>query len=277
VKLSLSAISTLNAPFAEDVEAYAAAGFDAIGLWEMKLPDDDQANLALLRAHGLAVSNCVPTVPSFLQLAIPGMEGPADPEERIDAICASIRRLARYDPECVLCLSGPLGGRSADEGRAIVVHGLRRAADAARQAGVRLGFEPIHPLQRDTAGFVCTLADALAVLDEAGLDEVGIMADTYNLASDDDAKLVRLAPRLTGLHVADEPDHIEPGVRVLPGEGRGRATALVTALRRAGWDGTLDVEIFSTPDAFWALPSDEAARRAYAAIAAVGEAATRES
>jgi sugar phosphate isomerase/epimerase len=276
MKLSLSAISTLNASFVEDVEAYAAAGFDAIGIWEMKLPDDDQANLALLRAHGLAVSNCVPTVPSFLQLGIPGMEGPADPEERIDAICASIRRLARYDPECVLCLSGPLRGRTADEGRAIVVHGLRRAADTARRVGVRLGFEPIHPLQRDTAGFVCTLADAVAVLEEAGLDDVGIMADTYNLAHEDDATLVSLAPRLTGLHVADEPDHGMPGVRVLPGEGRGRAAALVAALRRAGWDGTLDVEIFSTADAFWALPSDEAARQAYGAIAAVGGAARHE-
>jgi sugar phosphate isomerase/epimerase len=273
VKLSLSAISTLNASFAEDVEAYAAAGFDAIGLWEMKLPDDDEANLALLRAHGLAVSNCVPTVPSFLQLAIPGMEGPADPEVRIDAICASIRRLARYDPECVLCLSGPLGGRSPDEGRTTVVDGLRRAADAARQAGVRLGFEPIHPLQHDTAGFVCTVADAVALLAEAGLDDVGIMADTYNLAREDDATLVPLAPRLTGLHVADEPHDDVPGVRVLPGAGRGRAAALVTALRQAGWDGTLDVEIFSTPEAFWALPPDEAARRAYGAIEAVSEAA----
>ncbi len=35
------------------------------------------------------------------------------------------------------------------------------------------------------------------------------------------------------------------------------------------WEGTLDVEIFSTPDGFWALPVDEAARRAYAAVAAL--------
>ena len=32
MKRSLSAISTVNASFAEDVAAYAAAGFDAIGL-----------------------------------------------------------------------------------------------------------------------------------------------------------------------------------------------------------------------------------------------------
>ena len=83
MKRSLSTISTLNASFAEDVEAYAAAGFEAIGLWEMKLPDDDDANVALIRSHGLTVSNCIPTVPSFLQLAIPGMEGPADPAEGV--------------------------------------------------------------------------------------------------------------------------------------------------------------------------------------------------
>ena len=265
MKLSLSAISTLNASFAQDVEAYAAAGFDAIGLWEIKLPADDAANLELLRRHGLMVSNCVPTVPSFLPLAIPGMEGPADPSERIEAICASIRRLAAYEPDCVLVLSGPLGGRSEDEGRTLVVDGLRRAAAAARDVGVRLGLEPIHPSQRETAGFVTSLSDAFSLLDEAGVDHVGIMADTYNLSREDTSDVVAASPRFTGLHVADELSEPVPGVRALPGAGRGRAAELVAALRDAGWDGTLDLEIFSTPDAFWALPADEAARRAHAA------------
>jgi sugar phosphate isomerase/epimerase len=265
LKLSLSAISTLNASFAEDVEAYAAAGFDAIGLWEMKLPADDAANVEAIRTQGLAVSNCVPAVPSFLQLAIPGMEGPADPAERAEAICASIRRLAQYEPECVVCLSGPLGGRSPDEGRAIVVDGLRRAAASAREAGVRLGFEPIHPSQHDSAGFVCTLADALAILDEARLDDVGIVADTYNLAHEQTVDVVAVASRLIGLHVADELPEPMPGARALPEPGD-RSAELVGALRTAGWDGTLDVEIFSTPDGFWALPPDEAARRAFAAV-----------
>jgi sugar phosphate isomerase/epimerase len=265
VKRSLSTISTLNASFAEDVEVCAAAGFEAIGLWEMKLPDDDAANVALIRSHGLTVSNCVPTVPSFLQLAIPGMEGPADPDERAEAICASVRRLARYEPECVLCLSGPLGGRTADEGRSIVVDGLRRAADAAREAGVRLAFEPIHPSQYDSAGFVCTLGDALALLDDAGLDEVGIMADTYNLAREEPSAVAAAVDRIAGLHVADELSEPAPGVRALP-EADGRSASLVETLRRAGWDGTLDVEIFSTPDGFWALPPSEAARAAHTSV-----------
>jgi sugar phosphate isomerase/epimerase len=268
VKRSLSAISTVNASFAEDVAAYAAAGFDAIGLWEMKLPEDDAANIDLIRTHGLTVSNCVPTVPSFLPLAIPGMEGPPDTEARIDAICASIRRLAAYEPECVVCLSGPLGGRSGAEGRVIVVDGLRRAAAAATEAGVRLGFEPIHPAQRDTAGFVTSLGAALTLLDEADAADVGIMGDTFNLGHVATDEIVAVAGRLTGLHVADELPEPVPGVRALPERG-GRSAELIAALRAAGWDGTLDVEIFSTPDAFWALPVEEAARRAYAASSAL--------
>ena len=271
MKLSLSAISTVNASFAEDVEAYAAAGFDAIGLWEFKLPADDAANRKLLRARRLAVANCIPTVPSFLPLAIPGMEGPADPSARIGAICASIRRLAAYEPDCVLCLSGPLGGRAEEEGRAIVADGLRQAAAAAREADVRLGFEPVHPAQRETAGFVTSLADALSILDEAGLDEVGIMADTFNLGDEQTGDLATASDRFTGLHVADELPDPAPGVRALP-QRNGRSSELVRALREAGWDGTLDVEIFSTPEAFWSLPVDEAARRAFDAASSLARA-----
>ena len=259
VKLALSTISTVNAAFEDEVRAYTAAGFDAIGLWEMKLPPDDAANRALLAEHGLSVANCVPTVPSFLPLAIPGLEGPPDPAERLEAICASITRLAAYEPDCVLCLSGPLGERSEAEARPLVLDGLRRAAETARTAGVRLAFEPIHPGQRETTSFVTSLADAIALLDEAGLDDVGLMADTYNLAREATSDVVAAAPRFAGLHVADELSEPEPGVRALPGEGTGRTGELVAALRAAGWDGTLDVEVFSTPESFWSLPVDEAA------------------
>ena len=45
-----------------------------------------------------------------------------------------------------------------------------------------------------------------------------------------------------------------------------RVLGLVLA---TGFDGYVDVEIFSTPDAFWALPADEAARRAQQALTAL--------
>lgn len=271
MRLALSEISTVNASFSEDVAAYAAAGFDAVGIWELKLPEDDSANVALLRDAGLAVANCVPAVPSILPLRLPGMEGPPAVEERVQALCASVRRLAAFEPESVLVITGPVGELDPGEARRIVVDGLREVAGAARTAGVRLGLEPIHPSQDETVSFMHTIADTVGLLEEAGLEAVGIMVDTYNLWHEDPAAVAAVADRVTGVHVADEPS--EPGVegRVLPGEGGTQSAEIVRALRAAGWDGSLDVEVFSTPDRFWALPADEAARRAHAAAVALAQ------
>jgi sugar phosphate isomerase/epimerase len=266
VKLALSEISTEGVPFVEDVTAYAGAGFDGIGIWEIKLPPDDAANRALLREAGLGVANCVPAVPTLLPLRIPGMEGPADPEERIARICAGVRRLAAFEPESVLIITGPLGDLDEAEARTIVRQGLRDIAHAARKAGVPLGLEPIHPGQFETVSFVNTIADALSLLDEAGVDDVGIMVDTFNLWHEPPEAVAAIAARVTGLHVADEPPDLTRTDRVLPGEGGTRSAEHVRALVAAGWDGYLDVEIFSEPARFWGLPVDEAARRAYAAV-----------
>jgi sugar phosphate isomerase/epimerase len=133
---------------------------------------------------------------------------------------------------------------------------------------VRLGFEPIHASQWDSTSFVNTVADALAVLDEAGLDDVGIMVDTFHLRDEQPGQLAAIATRVTGVHVADAPAEEGRTDRVLPARD-GRSAGLVAALRDAGWNGSLDVEIFSTPDAFWGLSVDEAARQAHAAAAAI--------
>jgi sugar phosphate isomerase/epimerase len=149
--------------------------------------------------------------------------------------------------------------------REIVLEGLAEIASAARGSGVRFGLEPATPRQRETVSFVNAVADALLLLDEAGLDDVGIMADTYNLWHEEPEALAAVADRVTGLHVADEPESPEGDERVLPGEGGTRSAEHVRALVDAGWDGYLDVEVFSTPDRFWSLPAGEAARQAYAA------------
>jgi sugar phosphate isomerase/epimerase len=268
VKLSLSEISTVGASFEEDVAAYAAAGFDGIGIWEMKLRDH-AAGLTLVREAGLGVANCIPTVPSLLQLGLPGMEGPPSPEERLESICDSVRALAAFEPQCVVLITGPIGERDEHEARQLVLDGMRQVASVAREAGVLVGLEPIHPRQRESVSFVNSVEDALALLSDAALEDVGIMADTYNLWHEEPRTLARIAERVTGLHVADE--SAEPGRtdRVLPGEGGTRSAEQVRALVDAGWEGYLDVEIFSTPDRFWALPVDEAARRAYAAARAL--------
>ena len=181
MKIALSEISTPAASFAEDVAAYAAAGFDGIGIWEFKLPEDDAASARLLRESGLGAAYCVPAIPSLLQLALPGMEGPPDPAERVEALCASMGRLARFEPACVVCLTGPTGDRSEAEARALVRDGLRQVAAAARAAGVRLGLEPTHSSESDETSFLSSIGETIALLDEAGLDDVGVMVDSVHV------------------------------------------------------------------------------------------------
>ncbi|MDX6569364.1 MAG: hypothetical protein QOH15_1942 [Gaiellales bacterium] len=267
MKLSLSEISTVNATFGEDVVAYAAAGLDGIGIWEFKLSRDDEANLLMLDRSGLGVSNCIPAIPSILPLAIPGMEGPSDPAERIEALCASMGRLAAYRPASVLCLTGPVGERDPEEAYGIVVDGMKQVAAAARAAGVPRGLDPTHESGSHQSSILTTIGEAIELLDEAALDDVGVMIDSVHVwdtpSLEDD--IARNAARITGLHVADKLAPGAPG-RLLPGEGMTRPDRVLELVLATGFDGYVDIEIFSTPEAFWGLSAAEAARRAHDAL-----------
>jgi sugar phosphate isomerase/epimerase len=273
--LSLSEISTVRASFRDDLRAYAAAGFDGIGIWESKLGDDD-ADLSALRDSGLRATNCVPLVPSILPNTV--IEGPLDVEERIESLCASMVRFARYEPESVLLLTGPTGELGETEARRVVVEALQRIAAAATQAGVRLGLEPIHASERDALTIVTKIPEALDLLEEAELPDVGIMVDLWHVGDTPtiDRDLREHAGRITGVHIADwfaPSDEIGGRTdRALPGEGVSRTRELVAILADAGFRGSWDVEIFGDferPDSIWSLPLDEAARRAYEAAVGV--------
>jgi len=231
MRLSVSQITTVGQSFADDLDAYRAAGADGIGIWEMKVEDD---SLERFRASGLGAAAVVPAVPSILPL--PLMEGPADPAERVEAISAGIRRVAPYEPECVLFLTGPGDDREA------ILEGIRAIGDEGRAQGVPVALEPI---QREFAEFwtvVSSLAEAQALIDEAGA-EVGLMFDTWNLWREPLAEIEQYRDRIRGVHLADwrEPTR-NTNDRVLPGDGVIDFGPILEALR---WDGFYDLEIFS--------------------------------
>jgi len=229
--ISISQITTVMQSFADDVDAYRAAGADGIGIWEMKLEDD---SLERLRASGLRAATAVPEVPSILPL--PLMEGPEDPEARVEAICAGIRRLAPFQPPCLLFLTGP------GEDRAAILDGIRAVAEAGARSGVRVALEPI---QREFAHLwtvVSSLDEAAALVDESGAD-VGLMYDTWHLWREPLEQIERHRERIYGVHLADwrEPTR-HTNDRVLPGDGAIEFGPILEAL---GWDGLFDLEIFS--------------------------------
>jgi sugar phosphate isomerase/epimerase len=231
VKLSISQITTVGQSFADDLDAYRAAGADGIGIWEMKLTDD---SFERFRASGLGAAAVVPAVPSILPL--PLMEGPADPAERVEAIRAGIRRAAPFEPECVLFLTGPGDDREA------ILEGIRAIGDEGRAQGVPVALEPT---QREFAHFwtvVSSLAEAQALVAEAGA-EAGLMYDTWQLWREPLEEIAAHRDRIRGVHVADWRERTRnTNDRVLPGDGMIDFGPILESLR---WDGFYDLEIFS--------------------------------
>jgi sugar phosphate isomerase/epimerase len=268
---SISQVSTLAASFAEDVRAYAAAGVDGIGVWELKLGDrpDDEA-LEQLAASGLGSASAVPVVPSILPL--PLLPGPEDPAQRIESLQASVHRLAAFSPSAVLCFTGPAGDRDPDEARRIAVDGLRAVAREAELAGVRLALEPFQREGLEDWSLISTLSEAAELIDEVGSDAVGIQFDLWHLWNSADVleELPRHAHLIAGVHVNDWREPTRGWAdRVLPGAGAADLPAILGVLEDVGWDGFYDLEIFSDngafgsayPDSLWDVDAAEVARR----------------
>ena len=269
VSLSLSEISTIGASFAEDVEAYAAAGFDAIGIWEFKLPPDDEANLALLAEHGLA----------RLGVRARGPVGAAARDRRhgrplrrrrahrgARGIGAAVRRLrprVRRLPRRPARRSHARRGNGSARRRAPAPR--RRRARGGNLGRLRAGAPDASGRWRasSTASPTPTPCSRSPVRRRSGSCSTPTTSGTTP----------RCCPGSRPTSAASSASTSATGRRStaptasLPTEGISHTLELVAALVLAGWDGALDVEIFSTPELFWGLPVDEAARRAYAAAA----------
>jgi sugar phosphate isomerase/epimerase len=281
-RFSISAVSTLAAGFAEDLTAYCSAGADGIGIWELKLPaGEDERSLAMVRDSGLDVTNCVPQVPSILPL--PLIDGPVEPRERVEAICASIRRLAPFEPQSLVCLTGPAGPLGPEEARRLVIEGLHRIGREAKANGVRVGLEPIQRIGADQWTIATSVPEALDLLDEAEEPALGITFDVWHLWNTETllADIAAQADRFTGVHVSDWREPTRGWAdRVLPGEGVADVPAIVAALDDAGWEGPYDLEVFSDngtfgtayPDSLWDVPAAELARRGREAFLQVWQA-----
>jgi sugar phosphate isomerase/epimerase len=257
---SISQVSSLVASFADDVRAYAAAGVDGIGIWELKLGD---GSLEEFRASGLGSATAVPAVPSVHPL--PLLPGPETVRERIDSLLRSLEILAPYEPAAILCFTGP--GE-----RASAVRGVREVAREAQQLGLRLVVEPFQLEGIESWSSLNTLGDAAEFVEKVGSDAVGIQFDVWHLWNTPDLleEIPRYAHLIAGVHVADWREPTRGWAdRVLPGDGAADLPAILGALDDAGWDGFYDLEIFSDngafgsayPDSLWDLDVAELARR----------------
>jgi sugar phosphate isomerase/epimerase len=221
-RFSISEITTFHQTYDEDLESYAAAGVEGVGIWEFKLPEgEDAESVAKLRASGLTATTMIPGTLSIYPVPFPG---PDDPGERTAELCAAIRRFAPFEPEVVLCLPGaPPADVDPDEARRVIVAGFKQAARVAAEHGLTLGIEPLHRTVYGTWTTVFSIPETIALMDDIDEPNVKLLYDVYHLHDTDNviADTVSYGSRISpSVHICDWRDPTRNDFdRVLPGDG----------------------------------------------------------
>lgn len=120
------------------------------------------------------------------------------------------------------------------------VEGVREIAYHAGQKGVRVGIEPLNRFETD---LVNTVEQGLDLCERIGLDNVGLLLDTFHLNIEE--KSISDAIRAAGTKLFYF--HACENDRGAPGSGHIEWDQVLPALGDAGFDGTVTIESF-TPE-----------------------------
>ena len=198
-------------------------------------------SVRLLQRSGLAVSS----------LARGGSFTETDPARRRAAREDNRRALeqtAEIGAPTLVVVAGGMNGTPLADARARAADGLAELGAEAAALGVRISLEPLHPMVADARSVVVTLALANDLVADLP-DHVGIAWDAFHLWWDPRlaVETARAADRIHTVQVADwigVPDGVMQS-RGMPGEGCIDFGDLLALTQGAGYQGFVEIEVFS--------------------------------
>ena len=200
-------------PFLHRFDAAARAGFKAV---EFLFPYDHEPAEVAARITGNGLQLVLHNLPAGDWAA--GERGIACHPGREAEFEAGVRRALDYarvlGTPRINCLAGIRpAGVSDEQAQATLVANLRLAARELNAAGLTLLMEPINTF--DIPGFfVSHTAQALAIMDEVGADNLRLQYDIYHaqrMEGELAATLRAQLPRIGHIQLADNPGRHEPG------------------------------------------------------------------
>ena len=243
---------------AQAIQGYARHGIHGIAVWRDKLAAIGTAEAArMLRDHNMTVTGyCVGgQLTEFKQTAF---------QQRLDDNRRIIDEAAQIQTRCIVFLAGglPAGSKDLPAARARAMEGLAALLPYAKEAGVTLALEPLHPMVCQLRSCVVSLRQANDWCDQLG-DDLAIAFDTYNLwwEPDLEQQIKRAAGRIAAFHVSDwliETKDIRVD-RGMPGDGVIDIPAIRRLVEATGYGGYHEIEILSAQD-WWQRDPDEVVR-----------------
>ncbi len=228
------------------VENYARGGVSGITVWRDALANRDAAAVGRgIRDAGLQV----------VSLCRGGFFPSVDADARARALEDNLRAIDEAESlgaPLIVLVCGADPGQPLADSRAQIAEGIHAAAGSAREAGVKLAIEPLHPMYADAKSAVNTMQSANDMCDQIDLPNVGVAVDVYHIWWDPNAigEIARCgaAERIFAFHVCDwrVPTRDFLLDRALMGEGCIDIPRFRNAVEQAGFAGFNEVEIFST-------------------------------
>lgn len=253
---------TIPGTLSEKVQAAAAAGFAAVGVWGKDIhgfPGGPAAATRLMRECGLAV-------PEFLLLR--EFQG-LTPERRAEAFAearALFGLMREMGADTLLACGTTAPGTDRD--LEAIARDLRELADLASGHGMRIAYEFLA-----WAAWIKDIRTAWEVVRRADRENVGLVLDTFHIfmAGSRLEDLEVIPPeRIFVVHLVDAPasdlDLLEVSRhhRLFPGEGVLPIPDLVQRVQAKGYTGFYSLEIFN--DEYWKRDREGLAKAGMASL-----------
>jgi len=235
---------------AQMIEGCARHGIRGIAPWRDKLAELGlKKAAALIRSHDLSVTGLC-------------RGGFFTARDWLDDNRRAIEEAHALEADCLVLVVGglPEGSKDIGHARQRVQECIARILPEARQAGVPLAIEPLHPMQAAERACINTLEQALDLCDALG-EGVGVAVDVYHVWWDPklESQIRRAGrKRILGYHICDwrVPTRDLLNDRGMMGDGIVELKKIRSWIEAAGYSGFHEVEIFSELD-WWQRDPDE--------------------
>lgn len=254
-KLCIHSITTKPWPLPVALERYAAAGVGGISIWQ-----DAALGVGLKEAAALLAQSPVEVV-SYVRGGFFPHHNAAARQKALDDNRKMIDEAAQLGAPSLVLVCGAEPKQSLVESRKQIQAGIEAIIPHAKEQGVKLSIEPLHPMYADTRSAVNSLGQANDIAEAIDDPQVGIAVDVYHLWWDDqlEREISRCGEQghLFAFHVCDwrVPTNDMLLDRGLMGEGCIDVPLIRSWVEAAGFDGYNEVEIFSNQ--YWAMNQQE--------------------
>lgn len=231
------------------IQNFSKAGVPGISVWRNVLEKQNLSQVSQkIKDHGL----------SPVSLVRGGFFTSKSKNERecaVDENKRAIDEAAAIGAPLVVLVCGATPGLSVQENLKQIQDGIEATLPHAISNNVKLGIEPLHPMYGDIRSAVTSMRSANRLCERINSDHVGVTIDVFHLWWEEDLeeeiKRCGEAGRIFSFHVCDWKVEMEDMLtdRGMMGEGIIQIQQIRSWVETAGFDGFIEVEIFS--EKYW--------------------------